>query len=141
MMPAASGVGALGRLAATLAIVCGIAGTASGCSTIESRAVSQEETTKVNLANQRRAAVMFRREYRNPELKAIRFMREGGRPGLGAPWGVNARITIGDQHYEEVLQLDSWAGEQLPPEVLGDELAGVVVTYSDGASEVLNDNR
>lgn len=103
--------------------------------------MSQDETTKVNLANQRTAAVMFRREYRNPELKAIRFKREGGRPGLGAPWGVNARITVGEQHYEEILQVDSWAGEPLPPEVLGDALATVVVTYSDGASEVLNDNR
>ena len=141
MMPTGSGVRALGRLAAALAIVCGIAGTSSGCSIIESRAVSQEETTKANLANQRKAAVMFRREYRNPELKAIRFKGEGGRPGLGAPWGVNARITVGERHYDEILQVDSWAGEPLPPVVLGEALASVVVTYSDGASEVLNGNR
>lgn len=96
-----------------------------------------EEKTKANLANQRKAALSFWRDYRNPGLKAIRFKHEGGRPGFGAPWGVNVVITIGDRQYEEILLVDSWAGDPLPPESPDAAPSDVVVTYSDGASEVL----
>lgn len=99
--------------------------------------MSQEETTEMNLANQRRVALKFINDYSNPDLTALRFTREGGRPGFGASWRVNAVATVGGADFEEILATDFWGGDPLPDAPVGAAPAPVDVTYSDGTSEIL----
>jgi len=92
---------------------------------------------KANLANQRKAAISFIEDKRGVE--AIRFTREGGPSGFGAPWKVNAVVTIAGEDFQAILgtQSGSGASEPLPTVAPGDEPATVIVTFSDGTSEVI----
>ncbi len=125
------------RLFVTLVIACAIVGGQAGCSLIGGRAVSQEETTERNLANQRRVALKFINDYSNPELTALRFTNEGGRPGFGASWRVNAVATVGGMDYKAILATDFWGGDPLPTAPTGATPGPVDVTFADGTSETL----
>ena len=125
------------RVAAALLVTCGLVVGVSGCSLIGGTAVSKDEATEMNLANQRRVAQKFVSDYSNEELTALRFANEGGRPGLGASWRVNAVATIGGTAFEEILATDFWGGDPLPSAAPGAQPGPLHVTYSDGTSEVL----
>jgi len=90
-----------------------------------------------NLANQRKAAVAFIGDKRG--VQEIAFTREGGRSGFGAPWAVNAVITMGGHEYQAILGVTSGSGVSEPLPIIGVEDAptAVSVTYSDGSSEVI----
>ena len=90
---------------------------------------------KANLANQRESALLFLEKQGGVEQ--IRFTREGGKPGLGASWSVNAVVTIGGQEYRAILGLDLISSEPLPNIDPQAAPAPVTVVYSDGSSEVL----
>ena len=90
---------------------------------------------KANLANQRESALLFLEMQGGVEQ--IRFTREGGKPGLGASWSVNAVVTIGGQEYRAILGLDLISSEPLPNIDPQAAPAPVTVVYSDGSSEVL----
>ncbi|NUU05103.1 hypothetical protein HNO83_01925 [Leifsonia sp. C5G2] len=99
--------------------------------------MSQEETTRTNLANQRKVASLFLVDYPHPELTAMRFTREGERPGLGVPWSVNVVVTVAGTDYNEILATnDVWGGDRLPELHPGSTHGPVTVTYSDGTAEV-----
>lgn len=136
-MSAGFGSRALGRLAVALAVLCSVVGGVSGCSIIGGTAVSQEEATRTNLANQRKVAIEFRRDYASPDLTAIRFTQDGDVPALGAGWSVNAVLTIGGQGYKQILWSGAWGGDRLPEPLPGADPGPVVVTYSDDTMEVL----
>ncbi|NUU05099.1 hypothetical protein [Leifsonia sp. C5G2] len=123
----------------TMAIILavGIGAVGNGCSLIGGTTVSQEEAREINLENQRRVALKFINDYSNPELTALRFTNEGGRPGFGASWRVNAVATVNGADFEEILATDFWGGDPLPDTPAGAAAASVCVTYSDGTSEIL----
>lgn len=99
--------------------------------------MSQEETTRTNLANQRKVAMLFLGDYPHHELTAMRFTREGGRPGLGVPWSVNVVVSVGGKDYNEILSTNNvWGGDQLPELQPGSVHGAVTVTYSNGTTEV-----
>lgn len=92
---------------------------------------------ETNLANQRKAAVAFIGAKRGVE--EITFTREGGRSGVGAPWAVNAVVTVGGHEYHAILGVNAGSGvsEPLPTVPAEDVPTSVLVTYSDGSSEVI----
>ncbi|MFE4951239.1 hypothetical protein ACFQ9V_14145 [Leifsonia sp. NPDC056665] len=92
---------------------------------------------ETNLVNQRKAAVAFIGDKRG--VQRITFTREGGRSGFGAPWAVNAVITIGGHEYQAILGVKSGSGvsEPLPIIPVEDVPTSVSVIYSDGSSEVI----
>ena len=99
--------------------------------------MSQEETTRTNLANQRKVASQFLNNYPHPGLTAMRFTREGARPGLGVPWNVNVVVSVAGMDYNEILATnDVWGGDPLPELRPGSTRGPVSVTYSDGTTEV-----
>lgn len=116
-------------IGAALAIVAGLSACSFGG--------NAREAKQVNLDNQRKAAVSFLSTQGGVET--IRFTREGGLSGFGAPWVVNAVITIDSMEYHEILGIrpHSGGGDALPrisPEAMQ---APVTVVYSDGSSEVI----
>lgn len=92
---------------------------------------------ETNLANQRKAAIAFVGDKRG--VQKITFTREGAQSGFGAPWAVNAVITIGGHEYQAILGVKSGSGvsEPLPIIPAEDAPTSVSVTYSDGSSEVI----
>lgn len=99
--------------------------------------MSQEETEQANLANQRKVALVFWRDYANPALTAIRFTDEGNKPGFGAPWSANAVVTVGGIDYNEILGAEVWGGDPLPTPAPGSTTGPVTVTYSNGTQELV----
>lgn len=99
--------------------------------------MSQDETTETNLANQRKVALIFWRDYANPALTNIRFTDEGNKPGFGAPWSANAVVTVGGQGFNEILGAEVWGGDPLPAPAHGSTVGPITVTYSDGTQELV----
>jgi hypothetical protein len=93
--------------------------------------VSQRQT---NLANQREVALIFRKNY--PAVEKIRFTQEGNKSGLGAPWSVNAVVTIEGEDYQQILGIRSIGGAPLP-RVMSQSHPPLMVIFSDGSSEVI----
>lgn len=118
------------------AVVAAVAvGVVSGCS-IVGGFVNQQLSTEENLANQRRVASTFIKDYPNPALESIRFVSEGKVDGAGA-WAADAVLVIGGTEYEEVLGTFLSGGEALPKVPPGSPPRLVGVTYSDGTTAVL----
>ena len=115
-------------LGMVVALVVGLSGCAWG---------GKEVNTDTNLANQRKAAVAFLETQGGVEQ--IRFTQEGGLSGFGAPWAVNAVVTINGEEYNEILGTTrySWSGNPFPDTAPGTEPAPVTVIYSDASSEVI----
>ncbi|GAB3582235.1 hypothetical protein GCM10027406_24740 [Leifsonia lichenia] len=90
---------------------------------------------------QRASALYFRDEYQ-PNVEKIRFTREGGRPGLGVPWCVNAIATVeGSEYYVIIGPATSPSfvgGTGMPPDApTPAPHLPLTVVYSDGTSEVI----
>ena len=97
--------------------------------------MNEQTAHQENLAKQREVALAFIRE--SPDVDAIKFTHEGNRPGIGASWSANAIVTIDGKNYNEIIGLDLLAGDGLPS-VPPDTVRGpVMVTYSDGSSEIV----
>ncbi|GAB3582233.1 hypothetical protein GCM10027406_24730 [Leifsonia lichenia] len=90
---------------------------------------------------QRASALHFRDEYQ-PNVEKVRFTQEGGRPGLGAPWSVNAIATIEGSEYFVIIGPGSGpafvGGTGRPPKAPTPPAhLPLTVVYSDGTSEVI----
>ena len=92
---------------------------------------------QTNLANQRKAAIAFLETQGGVEK--IRFTREGGLSGFGAPWVVNAVVTVNGEDYNEILGIERYSriGNPLPIIPPATASAPVTVIYSDESSEVI----
>ncbi|MEY9851143.1 hypothetical protein ABH923_000821 [Leifsonia sp. EB41] len=92
---------------------------------------------QTNLANQRKAAIAFLETQGGVEK--IRFTREGGLSGFGAPWVVNAVVTVNGEDYNEILGIERYSriGNPLPTIPPATAPAPVTVIYSDESSEVI----
>jgi FlaG/FlaF family flagellin (archaellin) len=110
------------------ALAMGLSGCISG---------GDDVNTQTNLANQRKAAIAFLETQGGVEQ--IRFTQAGGLSGFGAPWAVNAVVTVNGEEYNEILGTEpySGAGNPLPSIAPGTEPARVTVIYSDASSEVI----
>ena len=110
---------------------------ASGCGWGGDVSEQREQRLEDNLARQKEAARVFIEN--QPNVDAIRFTHEGDRPGLGAPWSVNAVVTIDGTEYQEILGLTPWSfgGDPMPSTEPTMTPGQVTVIYSDGTSEVL----
>jgi hypothetical protein len=105
----------------------------SACSLIGGNRVDQLQT---NLANQRKVAVKWVKDYRTPELERIRFTQDGNVSG-GGEWAANAVVTVAGKDYNEILGTFMSGGDPLPTSAPGSTPGSVTVIYSDGSSEVL----
>ena len=90
---------------------------------------------------QRESALVYRDKWQ-PDVEAIRFTRDGGRPGIGATWCVNAVATVKGEDYQVIIGPDSGPGfvgdNGAPPEApTPSPHLPLTVTYSDGTSEVI----
>ena len=90
---------------------------------------------------QRESALDFRDEYQ-PNVEKIRFTREGGRPGLGAAWSVNAIATVEGIDYYVIIGPGLWTAfvgdNGVPPEApTPPPHLPLTIVYSDGTSEVI----
>lgn len=101
-----------------------------GACTLGRDAVSRRQT---NLAKQKEVALIFRKNY--PAVEKIRFTREGNEPGLGAPWSVNAVVTLEGKEYEEILGFLSIGGEPMPDVDPPSPQKPTLVIFSDGTTE------
>ena len=108
---------------------------ASGCGWGGDVSEQREQKLEGNLMKQREAALKFIRN--QPDVELIRFTREGGPSGFGAPWATNAIVTIGGREYQEILGPRTRAGDPLPEAPSTYSPRPVTVIYSDGSSEVL----
>lgn len=126
------------RLIAVLALCFAVLAGTTACSPRGDRGVSQQQE-KSNLDLQRESALIFREDW--PNVEKIRFKREGGRPGLGASWRVNAVATVEGIDYEVIIGPSvqgSAGGGGLPPAApVPHTPVPLTVTYSDGTSEVI----
>jgi hypothetical protein len=125
------------RVTLAISLAVGISAVGNGCSLIGGGEMSDRDTAKVNLANQRQAALVFRRGYHNPDLTAVQFTHEGDSPAFGAGWSANAVATVSGREYDVILAKDFWGGEQMPRPLPDASPGPVKVIYSDGSSEVL----
>ena len=89
-----------------------------------------------------REAALYYRDAIQPDVEKLRFIEDGGRPGLGASWGVNAMATVRGVDYQVVITPESYVafvgdnGE--PPEApTPAPQLPLTVIYSDGTSEVI----
>lgn len=90
---------------------------------------------------QRDSALYFRDEYQ-ANVEKVRFTQDGSRPGLGAPWCVNAVATIEGSDYYVIIGPNSGpsfvGGTGVPPEALSPAPhLPLTVIYSDETSEVI----
>ncbi|KQR51898.1 hypothetical protein ASF88_09855 [Leifsonia sp. Leaf336] len=90
---------------------------------------------------QRDSALYFRDEYQ-PNVEKVQFTREGDRPGLGAPWRVNAIATVEGSDYYVIIGPDTGpsfvGGTGVPPEApTPAPHLPLTVIHSDGTSEVI----
>ncbi|MEN2737205.1 hypothetical protein ABCS02_05385 [Microbacterium sp. X-17] len=106
--------------------------TVSGCT-----GERDEVRMETNLANQRKAAIAFLETQGGVEK--IRFTQEGGLSGFGAPWAVNAVVTVNGEDYNEILGTEKYSrvGNPLPTIPPATAPAPVTVIYSDESSEVI----
>ena len=125
---------ALSAVALSVALIVGL----TACSLIGNRLMTPDPPVR---ELQRESARHYRDEWQ-PNVEKIRFTQEGGRGGVGAPWGVNAIATVAGVDYQVII------GPEIGPGFVGDN--GVPpeaptpaphlplsVIYSDGSSEVI----
>ena len=96
--------------------------------------MNQQASTATNLANQKKAALLFIKDW--PETERIKYTQEGSFNGAGS-WSAYATVTIAGKDYGEHLGLDLVGGDPLPDPNPNSTSAPVPITYSDGSSEVL----
>ncbi|SDH63953.1 hypothetical protein SAMN04515691_0595 [Leifsonia sp. 98AMF] len=96
--------------------------------------MNQQASTATNLANQKKAALLFISG--RPETERIRYTQEGSYSGSGY-WSAYATVTIAGKEYGEHLGLQVVGGERLPPPDPHATHSPVPITYSDGSSEIL----
>ena len=90
---------------------------------------------------QRESALYFRDQWQ-PNVEKVQFTREGGRPGLGAMWSVNAIATVEGREYYVIIGPDSGpafvGGTGTPSDApTPAPRLPLTVVYSDGTSEVI----
>jgi hypothetical protein len=110
----------------------------SACSLIGNRLMTPDPPVK---ELQRDSALYFRDRYQ-PNVEKVRFTRDGSRPGLGAPWCVNAVATFEGSDYYVIIGPDSGpsfvGGTGAPPQAPTPPAhVPLTVVYSDGTSEVI----
>lgn len=120
---------------AAIAIIVGVCVGLSGCSL---PGLERAKQMQANLANQRKVAVKFVKNYPNPELEAIAFTNRGSVDGSGS-WGANAVITVAGTRYNGILGTFMSSGDALPPVGPEAKPGAVTLIYSDGTSEVLHE--
>lgn len=108
------------------ALVTGVSGCALGGSDLEK---------STNLANQRKAAIAFLDTQGGVEK--IKFVQEGGQPGLGASWRADAVVTVKGNDYRATLSPRLISSEPLPDIAPGATRGPVTVIFSDDSSEVI----
>ncbi|WP_158863551.1 hypothetical protein [Leifsonia sp. AG29] len=100
--------------------------------------MNRQEAHQSNVGLQRQSALAFRDEW--PAVEMIRFMHEGGAPGFGASWRVDAVAIVSGVEYQAIIGLGispAFHGG-MPPESPGSPSRPPLrVVYSDGASEVI----
>lgn len=122
--------------AAVLAVALVVGLTA--CSLIEDRLMTPDPPVR---ELQREAALYYRDEYQ-PNLEKVRFTRDGGRPGLGASWSVNAIATVAGNDYHVIIGPETGpafvGGDGVPPDApTPAPHLRLTIVYSDGTSEVI----
>jgi len=110
----------------------------TACSLLRDRLMTPDPPV---LEQQRASALYFRDEYQ-PNVEKVRFTREGSRPGLGAPWCVNAVATVEGGEYFVIIGPDSGpsyvGGTGRPPKgPTPTPPLPLTIVYSDGTSEVI----
>lgn len=110
----------------------------TACSPIRNRLMTPDPPVK---ELQRASALYFRDDWQ-PNVEKIRFTRDGGRPGLGASWRVNAIATVEGSEYYVIISPDLGpafvGGTGEPPEAPAPAPhLPLTVIYSDGTSEVI----
>ena len=120
------------RLPRALSLAVAVTVALTSCSPFGS--VAMKATTAANLANQKKAALLFIGG--RPETERIRYTQEGGYNGAGS-WSAYAIVTIAGNDYGEHLGLDLVGGDPLPAPDARATPSPVPITYSDGSSEVL----
>ncbi|MGO4595026.1 hypothetical protein AB4Z18_14520 [Leifsonia sp. 2TAF2] len=96
--------------------------------------MNRQDTTATNLANQKKAALLFISDW--PETERIGYNEEGGFSGAG-DWSAWATVTIAGKDYQEDLGLSLVGGDPLPAPIPNSTPAPVPITFSDGSSGVL----
>lgn len=124
----------LGALAVGVVLVAGLA----ACSLIRDGIMTPDPPVK---ELQRRSAINYRDEWQ-PDVEKIRFTQDGGRPGLGVSWSVNAVATVGGVDYQVIIGPDSGPGfvgdNGEPPEApTPSPHLPLTVIYSNGTTEVI----
>lgn len=117
-----------------IALVVGL----TACSLIGDRLMTPDPPVR----EQQRAAALYYRDEYQPNLEKVRFTREGGRPGLGAAWSVNAIVTVDGSDYQVIIGPNSgpsFVGDEgMPPEApTPAPHLHLTIIYSDGTSEVI----
>ena len=110
----------------------------TACSLIGDRLMTPDPPVR---EQQRAAALYFRDEYQ-PNVEKVRFTQDGGRPGFGVPWCVNAVATVEGGDYYVIIGPDTGpafvGGTGMPPEApTPPPHLPLTVVYSDGTSEVI----
>ena len=108
------------------------------CSLIGDRLMTPDPPVK---EQQRASALYFRDEYQ-PNVEKVRFTQDGNRPGVGAPWRVNAIATIEGRDYYVIIGPNSSpsfvGGTGTPPQApTPAPHLTLTVIYSDGTTEVI----
>jgi hypothetical protein len=104
--------------------------TSSGCT-----AERDEVRMETNVANQRKASIAFLETQGGVER--IRFVQEGGQPGLGASWRADPVVTVEGNDYRATLSPRLISSEPLPDIPPEATTGPVTVIFSDGSSEVI----
>ena len=94
--------------AAALVVAGAVCVGASGCESGGKMPDRRVQVHAENLAKQRESALKFIAN--QPDVEVIRFRQDGDRPGFGAPWSVNAVVTIGGKDDREILGPETLAG-------------------------------
>ncbi|MFF9565072.1 hypothetical protein ACF1AJ_17115 [Leifsonia sp. NPDC014704] len=96
--------------------------------------MNQQASTATNLANQKKAALLFIKDW--PETERIRYTQEGRYSGTGY-WSAYATVTIAGKEYGENLGLQVVGGDPLPDPNPQATPSPVPVIFSDGSSEIV----
>ncbi|MEV8213811.1 hypothetical protein [Leifsonia sp. NPDC077715] len=123
------------RLVAVVYVALVVTTGTSACS-ILGVPMNQQLSTEGNLANQKKVAAEFIKDYPHPELESIRFMAEGSVKGSGN-WSAYAVVTIAGKNYDEVLGTSLSLGEGLPTVPPGPGPGPVTVIYSDDSKGLI----
>jgi hypothetical protein len=124
--------GSRARLPRALGLAVAVTVALTSCSPFGS--VAMKATTATDLANQKKAALLFISDW--PETERIRYTQEGGFSRSGSR-SAYATVTIAGNDYGEHLGLDLVGGDPLPAPDARATPSPVPITYSDGSSEVL----